>query len=82
MTEHIIWAVIWFVLFLASSYGGLVAAWVSGVAALIMPNKAPTGRRAVGAIGLGILVFVLGVAFALFSLLKAIIHLAGAFGAA
>lgn len=82
MTTHIIWAVIWFLIMLVSFYGGALAAWFTGVASFILPSKAPTGRRAVGSVALGVLVLLVGLALAAFSLIKVILQIIAAFQAA
>lgn len=79
MTTHIVWAIIWFLIMLASFYGGAVIAWISGIAATVLPDRAPTVKSVGGALAFGALVLVLAWAFAAFSLIKMVLQIVAAF---
>jgi hypothetical protein len=77
MTTHIIWAIIWFALMIVSFYGGIVAAWLSGAAAVVLPKKTEA-RHAIGGLAVGFTLLLFGIVFAVFSAIKMVLQIIAA----
>lgn len=78
MTGHIIWAVVWFFLMLGGFYGGIIAAWLSGIGTVILKDR-PTAKDVSTGFFTGLAVLILTWAFAVFAAIKMVLQIVAAF---